>query len=1063
MFCRFFILRPALSIVISIVIIIAGIMAILSSPVAQYPDTVPPCINITASFPGANAEAIANAVAAPLEDQMAGVTKMIYMQSSSANGSSSVSLNVYFEVGTDLNSVLGDVLNRINTAMPQMPIQVQRQGVIVRKKSPDIFLVIPFFSDTGKPDQIFISNYVYRYIYPVISEVPGVGVVSIFGQRNYAMRVWLDPNKMAYYQLNATDIANAINDQNYQYAIGMNAMEPTDGSSINNIMINPTGYYTTQKQFENIVLKASAINASIVKLSDVARVSLDAQQYSTYFYRVGKDKNNHISINPAVALVVYLDPSANQLHVKAKINKELSQISKYLPTGIKWYYHYDTSTFVKDSIKEVLFTLGFAFILVFIVVLLFIQSIRGTLIPIIAIPVSIIGAFAGTYMLGFSINTLTLFGMVLAIGIVVDDAIVVLENVERLMITHKTDSLKATILAMEEVASPVIAIVLALNAVFIPVAFLGGFTGVLFKQFAVTIAISVFLSGVVALTLTPVLCVKLLKNVHNKNSGSLFFIKFNNGFDFIKTKYLLAVQFFLKHSVMGSFIFIIICLSTGLLYKIVPNSLIPLEDMGYYYTVLNSKAAAAMDMNLNEAKKVATYVESLPFISRIGILGGLDIVDNNAIKTSVTSLNTILNPYEERKNVGINEAIKINNQFNKQQKEVNAISFNQPPIRGLSPTGGVTFYLQATHAMSVMQVYRDSVKLVKYLESNYPAVANAKQFYDVYTPQLNVDVDNKLAKIYGLNIGDVYYNLQAVFGTYYVNYFSKWNDLYWVIMQADYSYRNNPELLNNIFVRNSYNKMVPVGSVTKSSYNISPEVVTRFNDYLASQIVVNPNINKHYTSGDVMEAINDAVPKVLGSRYAIKWFGPAYMQVQAQSGATVAIVLGLIMVFLILVALYELWLLPISVMMAVPFALLGAAITLFFTNSPNDLYFKISLLALIGLSAKNAILIVEFALNEMRYNKLNSSAAALRAAELRFRPIIMTSIAFIFGALPLILSSGVGANAEKSVGLGIIGGMLGSTFISTIFVPMFFAIIMKDRSVTPIVIPDIKFDDYMEK
>ena len=1047
MFCRFFILRPVLSIVISIIIVIAGAIAIWASPVSQYPDITPPSIKITATFPGANSETLANTVAAPLEDQISGVANMIYMQSSSANASNSVTLTVYFDIGTNLNSMLSDVLNRINTAMPQLPQQVQQQGIVVRKASPDLFLVVNFYTD-GYPDMIFLSNYVYRYIYPQISQVNGVGVASVVGNRNFAMRIWMDPKKLAYYNLATSDVVAAIKEQNAPFAIGLMGMPPTDGSSQFQFMINTQGYLTDVKQFENIIVRANPTNNQIVRIKDIGRVSLDGQQYTTNIIKVDRDPNGHnkVKATQSVALLLYLTPGANQLSTKTSIDREMQKIAKHLPNGIKYYYHYDASTFVKASIWQVIDTFRDAFILVFLVIFLFIQNIRGTIIPILAIPVSIIGTFAGIYALGFSINTLTLFGVVLSIGIVVDDAIVVLENVERIMEEEGLDSVNAAIKAMEEVASPVIAIVLVLNAVFVPVAFLGGFAGMLYKQFAVTIAISVFLSGIVALTLTPTLCAIFLKN-NNKNREKAkwkFFQWFDKGFNYTKNAYLRIVGFLIDKALIAYLLFAIVIATTIGIFSFLPTSLMPLEDLGYYYTNVTLPAASSLDRTTEQSVKLSTFLNSMPQTLRTLIIGGIDILDNSSNKTNAAFVITTLTPWSNRgkKSEQVDNLISNTNKFGYMNKGANYYAFNSPPIRGLSSSGAVTFYLQATADVSIQKIYQDSVKLVAELNKN-PKIARAAQLYDISVPQLYVDLDRDKAKLYGVNIGDVFLALQSVFGTYYVNFFQKWNDLWWVILQSDYKFRNTPGLLNTVFVKSSNGQMVPVGSIAKINFKSGPEVVTRFNDYIASQLLVSPK--PEFTSGEIMDIISDTTQKVLGETYSVQWFGPAYQQAKTGSSSSIASIMGIVMVFLILAALYELWSLPLSVLMAIPFALFGAAVMLFLSGRPNDIFFQVSLITLIGLSAKNAILIVEFALEGVKQHNMDPRDAAIMGARLRFRPIVMTSLAFILGALPLALASGAGANSQHSVGTGIIGGMLGSTFLAILFVPLFFTNIMNWR------------------
>lgn len=1059
MFCRFFILRPVLSMVISIVITIAGLVSMAVSPIEQYPSIVPPCLNISVPFPGANAETIANAVAAPIEDQMSGVAGMIYMQSASQNGSNSLSLNVYFETGTNLQMVEADALNRINTAMPQLPSQVQSQGVTMRLQNPDLFIVTPFYSDTGTPDQLFISNYVQRYVYPLVEQIPGVGVVAILGQRQYAMRILTDPNKMQYYNIGIGDIKNAVNDQNWPYAIGLNAMAPMNGPQKFNYLINSTGYMTEESQFQNIVLKASESNAQVVRLKDVAKVKLDAQQYTSYFKSVVRDKTTHeLKVVPATALALYLVPGANQIQVKKNYTNLLNETAKHMPSGIKFYNHYDSSEFVILSVEAVVSTLIIAFILVFCVVMLFIQNIKGTIIPVLAIPVAIIGTFAGTFALGFSINTLTLFGMVLAIGIVVDDAIVVLENVERLMKEERLNSVEAAIKGMEQVASPVIAVVCVLNAVFIPVAFLGGFSGILMQQFAVTIAISVLLSGLVALTLTPTLCAIFLRNVnHDEKPTSRFkllnwiywfFEQFNIGFTKFQNFYMYIVHLIIDNSRKALIIWGVVILAVAVSFIKIPTGLVPLEDMGYYYDTLHVNSAGSIDYNVNQAVELSkALMKKMPILDRIAILGGKDIVDNATTKTNTSSLSLIMNDYSLRPHAdqNVDAAIKETSAIQREFKLISGFPFNQPPIRGMSTTGGVTFYLQAAlpDVSTPTRIHDDSVKLVKYIESHYPdVVGSAAQLYDVSTPEIDVEVDPRKAYIYDVSYSSIFNSLQSVFGLYYINYFTKWDDLWWVIVQSEYQYRNNPNLLNVVYAKNNHGNMIPIGSLATFKFKNGAEVVTRMNDYLGSQIIVNPNAANHATSGDVMKVIREAVPAVLGKSYSIQWFGPSYQQNLAGNQSIIAFSLGLIMVFLILAALYEMWALPLAILMALPFALLGAACTLLIFRMPNDIYFQVSMLTLIGLSAKNAILITEFAIEGVRKENKSYKEAAIEAARVRFRPIIMTSVAFILGAIPLATASGAGANSQHSVGYGIIGGMIGSTCFATLFVPLFFIVVM---------------------
>ena len=1048
MFCRFFILRPVLSSVIAIVLVIAGLVAMYASPVEQYPNIVPPTLTVTAIFPGASSEAIADAVAAPIEFQMSGVAHMIYMQSSSSTGNSTYVLNIYFEVGTNLELVEADVLNRISTAMPQLPFQVQQQGITVRMMNPDLFLVIPFYSKSGALDSNYISNYLVRYVYPIISQVRGVGVALLHGERIYAMRALLDTNKMNYYNVSTKDIVDAVNDQNMQYAIGQNAMEPMKTHERFNFVINPPGFYKKIEQLKDTVIRATQDGVQVVRVGDVADVKMEAQNYTTYFYFMKKDKKNKIHEYRGTALLVYLIPGSNQIFVKNEITKALNKIKAHMPEGIDFFNLYDSSEFILLSVKAVVSTLFIAFALVFVVVMLFIQNFRGTIIPILAIPVSIIGAFAFMYGLGFSINTMTLFGMVLAIGMVVDDAIVVLECTERIMKETKCSSVDAAIAAMKEVAAPVMAIVLVLNAVFVPVTFLGGFSGVLMKQFAVTITISVTLSGIVALTLTPMLCAVFLKNIDYTKEAekNIFFKQFDAGFQYLTNKYLQVVTWTMSHVKKTLMLWGGICALVLILFIKIPTALIPLEDMGYFYNRLQVVSAGSLDYTGIQAKKIARKMLELPYMDRIGLMIGRDIADNNSNKTNTATLNSLLKPYAERpkKSQDVNAAIRAATAINQQNKEVNGLAFNQPPIRGMSPLGGVTFYLQARQPVTVKEMYKDSVKLVEYLKAHYPAVARAQQFYEVDVPQLYIDVDARKTYLYGVKYEDIFHALQSGYGNFYINFFTKWNNLYWVILQGQYQYRSVPELMNTIYVKAKDGAMIPIGSLASVQYKTGPEVVTRLNDFLASQIVVDPDVAHGHTQGEVMDAIRDAAPKVVGKKYSVQWFGPSYQENLAGSKSVAAVVFGLIMVFLILSALYERWSLPCVVLFALPCALFGAMFTLFLFQKPNNIYFQISLLALIGLSAKNVILIVEAAYDKVRLDKTPVLDAALYAAKIRFRPIVMTSLAFIFGSVPLVTATGAGAHAQHAVGTGIIGGMLGSTCLATLITPLFFVLVMRN-------------------
>ncbi|MEN9946040.1 MAG: hypothetical protein RLZZ293_426 [Pseudomonadota bacterium] len=1025
---RFFINNPVFSSVISIVIVLCGLVAIVNLPLAEYPNIAPPTITISARYPGANAETIQKTIASPIEDQVNGANGMIYMNSV-MSGNGNYNLVVTFATGTDLNAVIGDVLNRLNSALPMLPQVVQNLGVTMRKSSQNLLMSLSM-QGSDKIDQVYLSNYAYRAVYTELVRVKGVGDVEMVGSRTYSMRIWLQPDKMQKLNITLNDVQNAINEQNVQVAVGQVAAPPTDGRNLMAINLVGQSYYSDPKQFENIIIRAQGVQ--YVRLKDIARVELGALSYDTI------NKLNHDS---TVGLQIYLDPSANQLAVHKAILATMDKLSRQFPQGMSYKISFDNTKFINKALTNVAETLRDACILVVLVVFLFLQKGRATLIPILTIPVAVIGTFAGMYALGFSINNLTLFGLILSIGIVVDDSIVVIENVERIMEQQQVSAKEASIKSMEEVASALIAIVLVLCCAFIPSAFLGGLTGILYQQFAVTIAISVILSGIVALTLTPALCAIFLKDSAQHQVKHKFFVKFNQGFDHLTNWYLAAVNYLLIKRKLFMGIFGGVLVITSLLYAYLPVGFIPNEDKGFFLTQVTLPNNSSLERTTKAVDKYISYLLGDKHnVDNTVSLIGIDELHAGSIKTNVATVTTDLVDWDDRK-ADVNQLIDKANTYGAQDKDARFIAYNQPAIDGLSNTNGIEMYIQDKVTGDYFKLDKYAHQITDILNKN-PHVARSYYIFNPYNQAFSVLVDVDRAKFYGLQVMDIYNTLEANFGPDLVNYFYRMGDLFWVTIQSDYQYRRSPQDLNNLWVKNASESMVPINSVVTTSMTTSPDVIERFNDYLATKIVVEPK--NGVTVSQIMQDMAQAAQQVLPKEYNYTWYGVSYQQDSSNATSAFAFAFGMVMIFLVLAGQFEMWRLPLVVLMAIPFALFGAGAILFMRGLDNDLYFQISLITLLGLSAKNSILITEFAIEHWR-NGMSTVDSAIIAAKQRFRPIIMTSLAFILGALPLALAHGANSNAEHSVGTGIIGGMLGSTLISIIFVPLFFVVIMGNK------------------
>lgn len=1027
MFSRYFIDRPIFAFVISIFIVIAGLAAINILPVAQYPEIAPPTVQVSAVYPGASSETTAETVAAPIENAINGVENMLYMSSTSTSNGV-VTIEVTFEIGTDIDTAALNVNNRVKQIEARLPEQVRRQGVIVSKGSSSFLQVLAFYSPDQRYDDLFTSNYVTLNVLDRLKRIPGTTNVQIFGAKDYAMRIWVRPDQLTHHNLTMEDVAAALNEQNAQFAAGKIGQTPTTSDQQLVYSITAKGRLSTVEEFENIIIRA-AEDGKIMRLKDVARVELGSKDY---------DFIGRINGKPSTLVGIFLQPGANALSVAEEVQQTVKSLADDFPAGLTYATPYDTTRFVKVSIREVLITLAEAMALVFLVVYLFLQNWRATLIPTLAVPVSLLGTFAGLHLLGYSINTLTLFGMVLAIGIVVDDAIVVLENVERIMHEQATNAKQAAIQAMQEVSGPIVAIVLVLVSVFVPIAFLGGLTGELYRQFAITISIAVSLSGIVALTMTPALCVLILKPEHKNNRG--FFNWFNHFFKSLTNQYVSSVGFMIKRWWFSGLLFLVMLLLTLFMWQKTPASLVPDEDQGYYIVAVFLPDGASLTRTDQVVAEVLTAIQSNPNNQDVVAFTGFDFL-GGSYKNSAATLFVAQKPWDQRT---VNSKALVGELFMKTAaiKDALVLAFNPPAIFGLGNTGGFEFYIQnkgegdSTQLAAAMQSFKQAAQQDKRL-------GMVNSLWKPETPQLFIDVDRDRAKTLGINLTGAFNTLAAALGSYYVNDFNKYGRTWQVLLSTESQYRKSPEDVGRMYVRNNSGDMIPLSAFASIKYSSGPDTVDRFNNLPAVKLI--GEAGSGFSSGEALTAVEQIADKVLSNNFTYDWAGTSYQEKRSSGNALLSLILAAVMVFLILAALYDRWSLPLSVLMALPFGIFGALVAVWLRGFTNDVYFQIGLVTLLGLAAKNAILIVEFALDKVK-NGHPVIAAAQEAARLRFRPIIMTSLAFILGVLPLAVSTGAGAGARQSVGTGVMGGMLAATFLAIFFIPFFFKMIMSQKN-----------------
>ena len=1037
MLSRFFIDRPVFAMVLSILIVLGGLVSMTSLPIARFPEIVPPAVVLTANYPGANAETGAQSVAGPIEQQLSGAKHLNYFQSTSANDGS-VTVTATFEIGSDQDLAAVDVQNRLAVAQPRLPQDVTRQGIPITKTSSNLVCVVALKSNSDQYDDVFLSNYATINIVDALKRVPGAGDVLVFGAKDYAMRVWINPDKLAQRGMTVTDLATAIREQNAIFAAGRIGQRPTQGGGAElTVPVLTQGRLDQPEQYENIIIKAYP-DGSVLRLKDVAKIELGAQAY---------DLAGRLDGKPATVVPIYLQTGANAVELFENVKKTMRELAPSFPQGVTWEIPYETVSFITVSIDEVVKTLIEAVVLVLLVVFLFLQNWRATLIPLLAVPVSIIGTFGGMMALGFSINSLTLFGLVLAIGIVVDDAIVVVENVERIMAEEHLPVREATVKAMSEVTGPVIAIVLVLSSVFLPVAFLGGLTGELYRQFAVTIAVSVGISGLVALTLSPALC-RMLLRPHDAPRGivqrlldAVIFKWFNKAFAAVTHGYTAGVRGTIKIAFVSILVFGALCFATVGLFKKVPTGFIPDEDQGYIITATFLPDGASLDRTERVVGDLEQFLLSNPNVEHTISFVGLDIFAGRVNSTAAAVTFSRLKPWDERKEKGQSNRdviAAVGKKFGGDPRAV-VIPVNPPSIQGLGQRAGFEMQLQARAGQDIRELSATAEKFIAAARKRPEMVALASTLR-VTQPQIYVDLDRDRAKTAGVPVNAVFDALQASLGQLYVNDFDKFGRVWRVQLQAEPSFRKSPDDIGRIFVRNNVGGMVPLSTMLTTRMQAGPNLFPKFNGFPSVQITGAPAAG--YSTGQAMDVLRElaADPNILPAGYSYEWSGASYQEVKAGNAAPIALLFGIIVVFLVLAAQYENWTLPIAVLLVVPLGVLGALIAIYWRGIDRDIYFQVGLLTLVGLSAKNAILIIEFCVVLRRQGK-TLRQSAIEAARLRFRPIIMTSLAFILGVLPLVIAQGAGAAGRHSIGTGIMGGMIAATVLAVFFVPLFFVLV----------------------
>ena len=1021
----FFIDRPVFSAVVSILIVIVGIIGLMMLPIDQYPQITPPVVKISASYPGASAVTVSQAVATPIEQELNGTPGMIYMESNSSN-SGGFSATVTFDISADPDLAAVEIQNRIKLAESRLPAEVIQNGISVEKQAPSQLMTICLTSDDPKFDEIYLSNFATLNVIDLLRRIPGVGRISNVGGRYYAMQIWVDPAKLANFGLTVQDVQNALKDQNRESAAGVLGQQPVTGLDIT-IPITAQGRLSTAGQFEEIVLRANP-DGSLIRLRDVARISLEAASYNT---------ESGINGGNAAVLGIYMLPGANAMEVAENVKKEMENISRNFPEGLEYNIPFDMTNYISQSIHEVYKTLFEALVLVIIVVYLSLQSWRATLIPVVAVPISLIGTFGFMLIFGFSLNMLTLLGLVLAIGIVVDDAIVVVENVERIMEEEKLSPYEATKKAMEGLVGAVIATSLVLAAVFVPVSFLSGITGQLYRQFTVTIVVSVLLSTVVALTLSPVMCSLILKPEDPNKPKNRVFRAINNWLNIGNNHYVKWISQTVKHPRRVIVGFGMVLIMIFVFHRLTPTSFLPIEDQGYFTVELELPESSTLERTREVTDRAIDFLMKEPGIAYVqNVTGSSPRVGTNQARSQLT---VILKEWEDRDKITIDEIMdRVRKEF-KEYPECKVYLSTPPVIPGLGTSGGFEMQLEARGDATFDDLVAATDTLM-YYASQWKEIAGLSSSLQAEIPQLYFDVDRDKVKLTGVPMADVFSTMKAYTGSVYVNDFNMFNRIYRVYIQAEAPYRAHRDNIGLYFVRGGDGDMIPLTSLGTTSYTTGPGSIKRFNMF--NSAVIQGTAANGASSGQVMEKLEQLAREKLPDNIGVEWSGLSYQEKKAGGQTGIILTLVFIFVFLFLAALYESWTVPVAVLISLPVAVLGAYAGVALCGLENDTYFQIGLVMLIGLAAKNAILIVEFAKDEVDKGR-GLIESALHAAQLRFRPILMTSLAFILGMIPMVIASGPGSASRQAIGTGVFFGMLVAVTIGIVLVPFFFVMIYK--------------------
>ncbi len=1038
---RFFVDRPIFAAVLSIIITLLGTLSFFALPVSQYPEVVPPTVVVSATYPGASAQTLADTVATPLEQEINGVENMLYLSSSSTSDGR-LQVTITFKLGTDLDQAQVLVQNRVNAALPRLPEDVRRLGVTAQKRSPDLTMSVQFYSPDESRDTFYLANYVTLQVQNRIARIPGVAEASTLGGLDFNMRLWLDPDKLAARQLSAGDLVRAVREQNVQVAAGQLGQQPTPAGTEFQYTLISRGRLTSKEEFEDIVLRTGE-NGDVIRVKDVARVELGAKDYSVKSYMDGKN---------AISLRVFQLPGSNALETANAVYAEMRRIKERFPPGVDYRINYDPTRFVKDSMMSVLHTLLEAVVLVVLVVILFLQSWRASIIPLLAVPVSLIGTLAVMLMFGFSLNNLSLFGLVLAIGIVVDDAIVVVENVERYL-AKGFHPREATLRAMKEVTGPVVAVALVLCAVFVPTAFLGGITGRFYQQFALTIAVSTVISALNSLTLSPALCALLLRHKEAPEEGAArprrfwllrpldaFFRGFNYVFDRLASFYGATVARLIRMAFVMLLLYGGLLYGAGWIFKKVPTGFIPTQDMGYFLVVIQLPDGASFDRTDAVTRRIDEIARAMPGVDHtFAIVGYSSVLQAN--QSNVGAAFIIPKPFADRKDASMH----VNALMAELRKRVSVIQearvliLPPPPLRGLGNAGGFKLQVQDLDGAGLTQLQSATQRLIDALnrEHGFSSIITG---FRANAPQYFVDIDRQAAKNMGVSLGELNETLQVYLGSVYVNDFNLFGRTWQVTAQAEHKYRVSPEDITRLQTRNKNGDLVPLGAMVEVNKIGGTDRVQRYNMSVSADI--SGNTSADISSGEMIDTVGRLAKEHLPPGFDIEWTDLTYQQILAGNTIVYIFPLCVLFVFLVLSAQYESWLLPLAVILIVPMCLLSAIGGVWLRDQDNNLFTQIGLVVLIGLAAKNAILIVEFA-RQQEEAGLDRFAAAVEACRLRLRPILMTSFAFILGVLPLVLASGAGAEMRQALGTAVFYGMIGVTFFGLIFTPVFYVVIAK--------------------